>query len=198
MIMRIRAFVCSISVLATFSSAAWAKTPGTGGNCPAITPLNPPIASPTTGSCANSGCTDASFGTNGFVLTNTDGSIPYTTDIDQAVSVQQLSMTDGSTRILAIGTTTSPVAGVGQGIALVRYNVDGSLDSAFGNGGIVTLFPASGSSTAQDGLLDAQGNIVVAANLPGGTQVFRFHPDGTLDMTFNGTGTSPLIGALFP
>jgi len=198
--MKIKIFlaVSCVSVLFSTTATAIAKTGGGGGACAAITPINPPIYSPTTAMCANSGCTDGSFGTNGFVLTNTDGSISPTIDLDAAVSVQQLVMPDTSTRVLAIGRTTSPVAGAGQGIALVRYNIDGSLDTAFGNGGIVTAFLPSGSANPMDGVLDAQGNIIVLSNVSAGAQVFRFHPDGTFDSSFNGTGVSPVLASLFP
>jgi uncharacterized delta-60 repeat protein len=180
-----------------FPSAAGAKTSG-GSACPAITPINPPIASPTSGKCSNSGCVDSSFNSTGFVLTNTDGSISPTIDFDAAVSVQQIVMPDGSTRILAIGQTTNPISGAGQGIALVRYNNDGSLDTGFGNGGITIVFLPSGSASPMDGVLDAQGNIVVLSNANGGAIVSRFHPDGTLDASFNGTGSSALLTSLFP
>jgi uncharacterized delta-60 repeat protein len=177
-----------LCVAALTEQQVMAKAPGGGGACPAITPLNPPITSPTSPPCANSGCADTSFNGTGFEITNTDGSVPKQTDIDSASAVVQIAMPDGSTRILAIGTTTSPTAGVGQGIALVRYNSDGTPDTAFGNGGIVELFLPIGSSSVTDGLLDAQGNIVVLAGINGKSAVVRLHPDGTLDTTFNGSG----------
>ena len=194
---------CPLVCLLAFvqaSPVAGAKTSG-GSACPAITPINPPITSPTTAPlCGNSGCADAAFGTNGFVITNTDGSISPTVDLEYAASVQQMTMPDGSTRILAIGSTDSanPGGGYTEGIALARYNNDGSLDSAFGNGGIVRMFPPSGSSAPMDGVLDAQGNIVVLFELSSGAQLARFLPDGALDTTFNKTGFSTVLSSLFP
>jgi uncharacterized delta-60 repeat protein len=130
------------------------------------------------------------------MITNTDGSIPKQTDSEGATAVQQVVMPDGSTRILAIGPTSSPVAGggVAGGVALVRYNSDGSLDSGFGTNGIVTEFLPSVGGVA-DGVVDASGRIVVlsSANSGGSSVVFRFLSNGVLDTSFNTTGYSNVI-----
>jgi uncharacterized delta-60 repeat protein len=71
---------------------------------------------------------------------------------------------------------------VAGGGILERLNTDGTLDSTFGSGGIVTESQVSIAGLA----LDAAGNIVAA-----GTSYFsvaRFTPAGALDTTFNGTG----------
>jgi uncharacterized delta-60 repeat protein len=80
--------------------------------------------------------------------------------------------------------------------ALVRYNVDGSLDSSFnGSGKVVTDFGGPneyGSAVA----VQSDGKIVVAGYLNKGNAVYydydfavaRYNPNGSLDLTFNGTG----------
>jgi uncharacterized delta-60 repeat protein len=78
--------------------------------------------------------------------------------------------------------------------ALVRYNADGTMDTHFGNGGVVlTHF---GQAGAQDGAtavtILASGKILVAGGVDtkGTTSFFtvaRYNADGSLDMTF-GTG----------
>ncbi len=83
------------------------------------------------------------------------------------------------------------VAGESNGdFALVRYNVDGTLDTTF-NGGVVTTnfgmsYERSYSVTVQD-----NGKILIAGysgNVYYDFAVVRYNADGTLDTTFNGTG----------
>src|SRR4026207_1851182 len=79
---------------------------------------------------------------------------------------------------------------------VVRYNRNGSLDTSFGDGGIVTtIFPAG--SYAFDVALQADGKIIAAGTVfvdfnPGDSSdtdfaLARYNPDGTPDGTF-GTG----------
>ena len=68
------------------------------------------------------------------------------------------------------------------GVALARYNPDGSLDGSFGKGGRVRL--NFGAATAL--VLQPDGKLV-AAGFDGDFLVARFNPDGSLDTSF-GTG----------
>jgi len=96
-----------------------------------------------------------------------------------------VAMTDG--RVLAVGYVGPP-----QGIALARFQADGSLDTTFGGDGMVeSPVPAPFSSSATAVGLQSDGKIVVA-----GTTAFAFNTDivvlryladGTLDAGF-GTG----------
>ena len=84
-------------------------------------------------------------------------------------------------------------------IALVRYNPDGSLDTGFGNGGIVgTSFPGQGAYAFDIALLP-DGKIVVAGTHFVAFQpseqtsdtnfaIVRYNPDGSLDPTFGANG----------
>jgi uncharacterized delta-60 repeat protein len=63
--------------------------------------------------------------------------------------------------------------------SLLRYNVDGSLDSSFGDSGVVSI--PFGDRLA----LQRDGRLVVVAN----NAVARYNPDGSLDSTFGAGGT---------
>jgi uncharacterized delta-60 repeat protein len=132
------------------------------------------------------GSLDSSFGTNGVVTTNFFSSLDYATE----VALQP----DG--KIIASGIVTQ--GGVNDGrtydFALVRYNPNGSLDAAFGNGGIVfTDFNGLGD-LAQSSVLQPDGKIVlagwvhttIAAQYDFG--LARYNTDGSLDTTFDGDG----------
>ena len=87
------------------------------------------------------------------------------------------------------------------GFALVRYNTNGSLDSTFGNSGIVTTtFAITGSIVAAeanalvlqpDGKIIAGGYAVYSCGLRCDTYGFalaRYNPNGTLDVSFGNGG----------
>ena len=78
-------------------------------------------------------------------------------------------------------------------IALARYNANGTLDTTFGTGGkVVTDMGANLPDESAGIALQADGKILVAGSTDvGGTWNFavtRYNPDGSLDVTFNGTG----------
>ncbi len=83
------------------------------------------------------------------------------------------------------------VAGRGDdSFAVVRYNTNGSLDSSFGDGGVVTTQVGFGSA-ASSLAIQSDGKIVVAGT--GGSGFFnesfalvRYNADGGLDTTFGG------------
>jgi len=87
--------------------------------------------------------------------------------------------------------------------ALSRYNVDGSLDQSFGQGGRVTanfsqvsfrgtgVTPLSASDpddAASAVLLQPDGKVVVAGSSDGSLALTRFNPDGSQDQTFGDFG----------
>lgn len=118
------------------------------------------------------GTVDTSFGTGGKVITNVTASI----DEIYAAALQP----DG--KIVA--------AGKGGGhFAVARYETNGSLDTTFGTGGIVTtpIF-ASSFETAEAVLVQPDGKIV-AVGWSGGDRfvLIRYNSSGSLDTTF-GTG----------
>jgi len=75
--------------------------------------------------------------------------------------------------------------------AVVRYNSDGTQDTAFGSGGKVTTDINSSADTATAVAIQPDGKIVVAGFVTGGATadfaVVRYNTDGGLDSSF-GTG----------
>ena len=67
--------------------------------------------------------------------------------------------------------------------------IPGDLDPSFGNGGIVTTAFGGGNDYCYDMVMQSDGKIVVAGQAADADfAVARYNPDGTLDITFNGTG----------
>ena len=109
--------------------------------------------------------------------------IGSTTDVSRAVAIQS----DG--KIVSAGYTQN---GSYSNFALVRYNAsDGSLDTTFGTGGIVTTAVGGGSvnSLAYDVAIDGDGKIVAAGWSGNNMAVARYNTDGSLDDTFDGDPT---------
>ena len=127
------------------------------------------------------GTPDLTFGNTGNVVTSVSDSI----DGASAVAVQ----TDG--KIVAAGYAGIPGS---IGVALVRYNRNGSLDTTFDMDGKLIL-PISGiSEAAYDVVIQTDGKIVIAGfkENSSSTQNFflaRFNPNGSLDTTFGTNGT---------
>ena len=123
------------------------------------------------------GSLDASFGTGGFVTTDFFGG----NDRATGLALQK----DG--KIVAVG-----VGGPSFDFALARYNADGTLDTTFGSGGLVTT--DFGSFQSANGVAIQSDGKIVAAGV-GGNQfaVARYNPDGTLDTSFNGTGKATTL-----
>lgn len=82
-------------------------------------------------------------------------------------------------------------------IALMRYNPDGTYDNSFGNAGFMYFTYPTISYSTNKVLLQPDGKIIVAASASmtiSGTEnsdfiLFRFGADGSVDNTFNGTGS---------
>jgi len=127
------------------------------------------------------GSLDTGFGTNGVVLRDWgEFSRAY------AVAVQP----DG--KILAAGWTTWS----GDQLSVLRFNPDGTTDTSFGNGGIAQTEPSGlgWPALTYSMALAPGGKILVGgyASDPArnsGAAVARFNADGSLDTSFNGTGS---------
>jgi uncharacterized delta-60 repeat protein len=125
------------------------------------------------------GSLDTSFGTGGKVTTD----FASTDDIPYTVTVQA----DGKIVVAGI---TDP--GNASNFGLVRYNVDGSLDASFGNGGKVATDFGANFEAGNSVTMQADGKIVVAGfSFLGSFNVdfalARYNSDGSLDTSF-GTG----------
>ena len=136
------------------------------------------------------GSLDAGFGIGGIVTTDLGHN-----EIGLAITVQL----DG--KILVAGSTSQSgglswegdttlhlVEGISD-FALVRYNTNGSLDTAFGIGGkVITDF--GGTDIATGVAVLADGKIVVSGTNNGDFALARYNSDGSLDTSTSFGGTS--------
>ena len=139
------------------------------------------------GAQAAAGALDPSFGTAGKVRTPLD---PVSGETLYSLAVQP----DG--KIVAAG-----FGPAGAGMAVTRYNPDGTLDPSFGGTGIVTLNLLSFSG-AHAVSVQPDGKIVVAGQASDGILarfgLARFNPDGALDSTFGPGGDGRMTASAAP
>jgi uncharacterized delta-60 repeat protein len=120
------------------------------------------------------GALDTSFGSGGMLVT----SIPIGSS--HSIALQP----DG--KIVLAGTQTDPVSGSNEYV-VARFNANGTADSTFGNGGVVTTRAGGGNVGVT---IQGDGKIVVCGNDAGPPSLhylLRYNADGSLDATF-GTG----------
>jgi uncharacterized delta-60 repeat protein len=127
------------------------------------------------------GSLDTSFAGTGTATTDISN---HSIDRGYAVALQA----DGKT--LVAGDTQGAGS---KDFAVVRYNVDGSLDSTFnGSGKVVTDIGNNSTDDAYCLSVQADGKILVAGHTIDGSgdhiAVVRYNVDGSLDGTFNGSG----------
>jgi uncharacterized delta-60 repeat protein len=122
-----------------------------------------------------SGSPDTTFASNGYVIT----SIGSGFDNAEGMALQA----DGKIVVSAV---------INTGLALLRYNSDGTLDGGFGSGGVVTL---PGGLWISAPVVGPDGKILVAgqydANYATGSFhgfVDRFNSDGSFDTSFGDSG----------
>jgi uncharacterized delta-60 repeat protein len=144
-----------------------------------------------------SGALDTTFGgtrnKNGTVSNAGEAFLSFGSgrDVAQAVTLETV---NGATKILVAGWTNS-VTGHPE-IVLVRYNLDGSLDTTFGtHGTVVTAIPNSTiAPSAYAVAVQSDGKIAVTGgtNGPGPYPAFlaRYNVSGSLDSSF---GTNCLV-----
>jgi len=132
------------------------------------------------------GTLDTTFGRGGKVRTD----FPGLAAVPSSVVIQS----DGK---IVVAGGAFPLFTFAGDFKVVRYNPNGSLDTSFGNGGIVTTtFPEG--SYAFDVALQPDGKIIAAGTvfvnfIPGESSntdfaLARYNPDGTPDATFGNGG----------
>ena len=135
----------------------------------------------------SSGVLDTSFDGDGIATTNFSG------DRDEAYDM----LVQSDNKIVVLG---SAKIGSFTQLAMVRYNMDGSLDTTFdGDGKVLTDIDPTFSNDndlIDQGVLLADGRIVVAGQTTGSgggnMVVARYNPNGSLDTTtFNSAGAQP-------
>ncbi len=140
------------------------------------------------------GTLDATFGTNGKVITSIGTNMLA---VANAIAVQA----DG--KIVAVGYAqigSDPNTRTND-FAVARYNANGSLDLSFGGGtGIVTTPISVGHDGAWAVAVQTDGRIVVAgeAYVDPNTSttafgIARYNTDGSLDMSFDGDGIRTVV-----
>jgi uncharacterized delta-60 repeat protein len=153
------------------------------------------------------GYSHSSFGNAEFALVryNTDGTLDtsfnatgkvtsaFGSGIDRAYSVIQQS--DG--KLVMAGVSHN---GSNNDFALVRYNSDGSLDTAFSDDGQLSTALGLGADMATSVIQQADGKLVVAGDSKNGIYptfaLVRYNSDGSLDRAFSGDGKlTTAIGA---
>ena len=150
---------------------ALASTPT---NTPTSSPTNTPTATPTP-SCGT--LLDPSFNGTGIVTTSI-----RTFDLGTSVAIQS----DG--RIVVAGRSYN---GTDGDFAVVRYNIDGTLDTSFNGTGKVTTDIGSSDEGAHSVAIQSDGKIVAAGYaIVNGNKfaLIRYNTNGTLDTSFNGIG----------
>ncbi len=141
---------------------------------------------------AASGDLDASFGTQGRVVTRFFNNSQFGYG-DRASARALAIQPDG--KIVAAG--YARVQDTSYGFAVARYNPDGSPDSSFGSGGKITTRIGGVNDEGYAVALQPDGKIVVAgtayigpspnsANY--GFALARYNPNGSLDTSFDGDG----------
>jgi uncharacterized delta-60 repeat protein len=98
------------------------------------------------------GTLDSSFGLGG------ETSVPFSDSATEQANALAL-MSDG--KIIVAGTAFKTFS-TPPDFALRRYNSDGSIDTSFGTGGVITTDFAGGTDNAQAVAIQADGNVVAA------------------------------------
>jgi uncharacterized delta-60 repeat protein len=128
------------------------------------------------------GALDTTFGTGGKVVTPVGSGTA--SDAINDIAIQP----DG--KIVAVG-YTSPTGPVSN-IFVLRYNADGTLDTAFDGDGKVITTVGTKRDFGQSVIIQPDGKIVVAGGTEGAIHydfvVLRYNADGSLDSSFDGDG----------
>lgn len=122
---------------------------------------------------------DNSFGKNGILVTSLQ-----TGNDDLAGFILE---PDG--KMLVSGSSNN---GKSNDFALIRYSANGTLDPAFGKGGIVLTSLGNGNDDGSGFALQKDGKILVAGSSDNGTSkdfaIVRYNANGTLDASFGKNG----------
>ena len=123
------------------------------------------------------GSLDTTFGTSGITTTH----FGYGSDNGRAVAIQS----DGM--IVVAGYADN---GSDDDFALARYNTDGSLDTAFGTGGITTTHLSGNDDKGYAIVIQSDGKIIVAGGSGSNFTLARYNTDGSLDTDFGTDGAT--------
>jgi len=124
-----------------------------------------------------------------------DGIVTHFAGTGNSISYGMAIQPDGKVLLTGYG-----LVGGTEDFAMIRFNIDGSLDSSFGNGtGKVTTSIGSGTEWSYSAVVQADGKIVLGGTVSGSNDDFalvRYNADGSLDSGFgNGGKVVTSIGA---
>jgi len=119
------------------------------------------------------GSLDISFGTGGKVTTGIEG---------QEVCTSIMIRDDG--KIVVAGWGFAPSGTTAQGI-IIQYNSNGSLDTGFGTGGMVSF---SQDSQFWGAVLQSDGKVVAGGSVGNNFGAERYNADGSIDISFGVNG----------
>ena len=160
---------------------------------------------------------DGSVSSFTLLVRATDDGIPAYSD-DAIITINVTDVNDAPSFATDGGYTTTPVSASTNGaydvveqpdgkfvvsgyaavggnydFAVARYNADGSLDTSFGTGGMVTTLFGTSTDLGASVMLQADGKIVVAGYTANGADydfaIARYNSDGSMDTSFGGDGT---------
>jgi len=128
------------------------------------------------------------YNSNGSLDSTFDGDGKVTTTVGTSSSYAYGVAIQSDGKIVAAGYASTATSGTD--FALVRYNVNGSLDTTFGGAGVVTTTIATGTSSdyAYALAIQADGRIVAAGYTGGDFGLVRYNTDGSLDAAFGNSG----------
>ncbi len=125
------------------------------------------------------GSLDSSFAMDGILTT----SIGSSNDYGRSVKIQQ----DG--KIVVAGSSFN---GISYDIALLRYNVDGTLDDDFNGNGILTDSFGSHDDIGRSVTIQQEGKIIIAGDSYNGSNIdltiARYNENGSRDLSFGVEG----------
>jgi uncharacterized delta-60 repeat protein len=96
---------------------------------------------------------------------------------DKIIEAGQGTMIQGKNTVVSIG------------FALVRLNANGSVDTSFGNGGLVMTTFSQRTTGAKAVVVTPDGKIIAAGDNENGIELARYNANGSLDTTFGSGGT---------
>ncbi len=133
------------------------------------------------------GTLDNTFGTNGKVTTNIQG-----TSNDAAAKV--VIQADGKIVIIGSGGTDMFNANV-----VARYNTDGSLDNTFDTDGklLAVSFAPVSLNTLSDIKILADGKFIIGGSSSNQPAIGKLNADGSFDVAFNTTGKLVIAETIF-
>ncbi len=127
----------------------------------------------------SNGSLDTTFGNGGLVTTDVTSFL----DTAEGIALQA----DG--KIVLVGTSIDDNSQSRGRVAVARYNSNGSLDTTFGAGGIVTTnFGDSINDNLPVIAIRADGKIVLAGGADGNFALMRLNANGTVDTGFGTSG----------